>query len=63
MSLEILFESGAKMTMPIRRGFERALSVSKTRDGKVIDIKYEDGDSAIMYVDYSKVVCVCLVKD
>ena len=30
---------------------------------KVIDIKYEDGDSAIMYVDYSKVVCVCLVKD
>jgi hypothetical protein len=67
MKLSILFESGAKMEIPIKKGYENRLNVTTMKDGRrggsITDITYGDGESAVLYVDYSKVICVCLVKE
>lgn len=65
MNLVIIFKNGSKIEIPVDHGYLNSLSVSTNKApniNKVTGISYGDGKSAVLYVDYSEVVGVFLIK-
>ena len=65
MNLVIMFRNGSKIEIPVDRGYLSRLSVTTNKGttiNKVTGISYGDGKSEVLYVDYSEVVGVFLIK-
>jgi len=65
MNLVIMYRNGSKIEIPVERGHLKSLSITTNKGttiNKVTGISYGDGESAVLYVDYSEVVGVFLIK-
>lgn len=61
MKLVIIFDSGAKMEIPMDQIANNVSVEVLKSSNKLMDLSYKEGLYGLLYVDRSKVVCVSVV--